>query len=79
MLCSTRCCWCGCMPGQRAGFAVQEVLWVMRARLAQIEERWVDGRLRRGGLDADEVCHLVCALFEDTELRREVLAKVCKA
>ena len=58
---------------------MQEVLWVMSARLAQIEERWSDGRLRRAGLDAGEVGHLVCALFEDTELRREVLAGLRRA
>ncbi len=37
----------------------QEVLFVMGARLVQIDERWKDGGLQKAGLSSDEVVHLV--------------------
>ncbi len=61
---------------ERCACAVQEVLWVMGARLAHIEEHWASGRLQRAGLGAREVAHLVEALFEDTEPRRALLQQL---
>ncbi|CAL8471952.1 g11494 [Coccomyxa elongata] len=55
---------------------LREVLFVMGARLVQIDERWKDGGLQKAGLSSDEVVHLIEALFEDTDLRREVLHNI---
>ncbi|EIE23685.1 hypothetical protein COCSUDRAFT_63210 [Coccomyxa subellipsoidea C-169] len=58
---------------------LREVLFVMGARLLEIDQRWKDGGLERAGLTADEVVHLIEALFEDTDLRSEVLQHIRSA
>ncbi|KAK9823988.1 hypothetical protein WJX72_006819 [[Myrmecia] bisecta] len=52
---------------------LQAVLRLVDMRLVEIQRAWQDGRLQQAGLGAAEACHLVEALFEDTDLRREVL------
>ena len=37
---------------------------------------WQEGLLQSRGLGSKEVHHLVCALFEDTDLRRDVLSSL---
>ena len=53
--------------------AVQELCWVLEARLAAIREAWQEGRLQRAGLSRWDVERLILALFEDTDMRRSVL------
>ena len=38
---------------------LQEVLFVMVARLVEIDEKWKHGALQRAGLTGDEIAHLV--------------------
>ncbi|KAK9824037.1 hypothetical protein WJX72_007197 [[Myrmecia] bisecta] len=52
---------------------LQAVLRLMDMRLVEIQRAWQDDRLQQAGLSVAEACHLVEALFEDTDLRREVL------
>ena len=51
---------------------------ILGARLVDIREWWGNGRLRAHGLSAQEVSHLIEALFEDTDLRQEVLGFVAR-
>ena len=46
----------------------------MEARLASFRERWGSGDLQARGFTRAEVLHLVEALFEDTDVRRDVCA-----
>ena len=55
---------------------MQEVLEILGARLVEIQSKWQNGHLQRVGFTAEEVCHLVEALFEDTDLRQAVLQSV---
>ena len=52
---------------------IQELLELMDVRLVEFEDRWESGRLQTCGFDSQEVLHLVKALFEDTDMRRQVL------
>lgn len=52
----------------------QELLELMGARLVEIKEWWEDGQLSAAGFSAEEIKHLVRALFEETDLREQVLA-----
>ncbi|KAK9905917.1 hypothetical protein WJX75_008898 [Coccomyxa subellipsoidea] len=58
---------------------LREVLFVMGARLVEIDEKWKHGGLQRAGLTSNDVVHLIEALFEDTDLRRTVLQHVRSA
>ncbi|KAL4418799.1 hypothetical protein ABPG77_010208 [Micractinium sp. CCAP 211/92] len=53
---------------------LRELCELLDIRLVEIRQRWQDGRLQAIGFSAEEVAHLVCALFEDTDLRRDFLA-----
>ena len=55
---------------------MQELLEILGARLVEIQSRWQNEHLQRVGFTAEEVCHLVEALFEETELRQAVLQSV---
>jgi centromere/kinetochore protein ZW10 len=57
----------------------QVVLEVLDAKLVSIQNRWRSGGLQRCGLASREVAHLVHALFEDTDLKREVLRDLLSA
>lgn len=48
-----------CSSASEASLVLQEVLFVMGARLVQIDERWKDGVVQKAGLSRDEVVHLV--------------------
>ena len=52
----------------------QELLQLLDIQLREIWRRWHEGRLRALGFSAREVAHLVAALFEDTDPRRDFLA-----
>lgn len=52
---------------------MQELLELMNARLVDFEDRWGSGRLQACNFDGTEVVHLIHALFEDTDMRRQVL------
>lgn len=41
---------------------LQEVLFVMGARLVEIDEKWKHGGLQRAGLTSNDVVHLVSIL-----------------
>ena len=52
------------------------LLEILAARLADIREWWDAGVLSERGLTAPEVCHLITALFENTQTRKQVLEHV---
>jgi hypothetical protein len=52
---------------------LRQLCELMDARLAEIRRRWDGGVLSAAGLSANDVCGLVCALFEDTPPRRDLL------
>ncbi|KAL4425306.1 hypothetical protein ABPG75_009322 [Micractinium tetrahymenae] len=52
---------------------LRELCELLDIRLVEIRQRWQDGRLQAIGFSAEEVGHLVCALFEETDLRRDFL------
>ena len=52
---------------------MQELCWILDARLMAIREAWHSRRLQKAGLHQQDVERLVRALFEDTEMRRSVL------
>ena len=74
----------GGVPLEAVGAALEEAtpaVWKLRElselldiRMVQIRQRWQEGRLPALGFSAEEVAHLVLALFEDTDLRRDFLA-----
>ncbi|PRW33925.1 centromere kinetochore zw10-like protein [Chlorella sorokiniana] len=52
---------------------LRELCELLDIRMVEIRQRWQEGRLQAIGFSADEVAHLVLALFEDTDLRRDFL------
>ena len=58
---------------QHIFLVLQEVLSLMDASLADIEDRWTSGRLEQVGVTAQETAHLVKALFEYTDGRQSLL------
>ncbi|KAI7835683.1 hypothetical protein COHA_010422 [Chlorella ohadii] len=52
---------------------LRELCELLDIRMVEIRQRWQEGRLQAIGFSADEVSHLVLALFEDTDLRRDFL------
>jgi centromere/kinetochore protein ZW10 len=52
---------------------LQELCELLDIRMVEIRQRWQEGRLEALGFRAAEVRHLVRALFEDTDLRRDFL------
>ena len=52
----------------------QVILNILEAKLVSIQMMWRERVLQRCGLSSGEVRHLICALFEDTDLRRDVLS-----
>ena len=52
------------------------MLEILSARLADIREWWDAGVLSERGLTAPEVCHLITALFENTQTRKQVLEHI---
>eukprot|EP00887_Chlorella_sp_A99_P003530 scaffold7.g3530.t1 len=57
-----------------AVWKLRELAELLDIRMVEIRQRWQEGRLPALGFSAAEVAHLVCALFEDTDLRRDFLA-----
>ena len=51
----------------------------MDIRMAEIRQRWQEGRLAALGFSASQVAHLVVALFEDTAVRQKLLAFLAAA
>lgn len=49
---------------------------ILSARLVEIRSSWLSGDLQSHGLSVAEVLHLVLALFEDTDLRQEVVRDI---
>ena len=56
--------------------SLQAILEIMSARLGAIRSMWEEEKLKRKGLTASEVVHLIRALFEETDLRDAVIADV---
>ena len=54
--------------------SAQCLVELLEARLASFRERWGSGDLQARGFTRTEVLHLVEALFEDTDVRRDVCA-----
>ncbi len=55
---------------------MQELLWVLGARMKEIQGRWEARWLQRAGFTRAEVTHLISAIFEDTDLRKQVLSAI---
>lgn len=51
-------------------------LKLMDAKLADIVKSWESAELRRAGFSFKEVRKLVCALFEDTDYRAQMLQRM---
>ncbi len=56
--------------------SVQELLELLDIRLMEIRRRWAEGRLPALGFSAAEVAHVVRALFDHSDLRRDFLEQL---
>lgn len=52
---------------------MQELLELLDIRLVEIRRRWGEGRLPALGFSSREVAHVVRALFDHSDLRRDFL------
>ena len=55
---------------------LQAIADILEAKMVDIHARWRSGDLQRHNLNSKEMQSLVCALFEDTDLRRMVLREM---
>ncbi|GAB4812980.1 hypothetical protein N2152v2_000026 [Parachlorella kessleri] len=55
---------------------LRELLELLDIRLLEIRRRWADGRLQALGFSAGEVAHVVAALFDHSDLRRDFLTQL---
>ena len=65
-----------CCAQSKSVVCLQELLELMDVRLVEIDDRWKSGKLQACGFSSQEVIHVVRALFEDTDMRRQVLHTV---
>eukprot|EP00195_Chlamydomonas_chlamydogama_P014331 CAMPEP_0202913874 /NCGR_PEP_ID=MMETSP1392-20130828/61677_1 /ASSEMBLY_ACC=CAM_ASM_000868 /TAXON_ID=225041 /ORGANISM="Chlamydomonas chlamydogama, Strain SAG 11-48b" /LENGTH=777 /DNA_ID=CAMNT_0049605309 /DNA_START=18 /DNA_END=2351 /DNA_ORIENTATION=- len=55
---------------------LRTLLSLLEAGMKEIVGRWQQRALQADGLDQEDVEHMLCALFQDSQYRREALARV---